>query len=119
MILFVIMSFGYLIWVPTLDLTDYSNNIVNTQTPRELLIFVNLIRILLFVFVVYKYAKITRSIGEDTKKRIQWFFTGVIFATCGLFINLVGGVLDWIPLEIIALIVVDIGIVLVFKGFLM
>lgn len=119
MILFVIMSFGYFIWIPTLNPTDYSNKIVNTQTRLELLIFVNLIRILLFVFVVYKYAKITKRIGEDTKRRIQWFFAGIIFATFGLFINLIGGVLNWIPLEIIALIAVDIGIVLVFKGFLM
>lgn len=119
MILFGIMSFGYFIWVPTLDMTDYSNGIVNTTTRDEWFIFVNLIRILLFAFVVYKYAKITRSIEEDTKKRIQWFFVGIIVAIIGLFINLVGGMLKWIPMEIIALIAVDIGIVLVFKGFLM
>lgn len=117
--LFIIMSFGYFIWVPTLDMTDYSNGIVNTITRDELFIFVNFIRILLFVFVVYKYARITRSIGEDTKKRIQWFFAGIIVAIIGLLFNLVGGVLKWIPMEIIALIAVDIGIVLAFKGFLM
>jgi hypothetical protein len=119
MILFVIMSFGYFILRPELNLDDYSNKIVNTETRFELFIFVNLIRILLFLFVVYKYAKITRSIGEDTKKRIQWFFAGIIMATIGLFFNVAGGLLDWIPMEIIALIAVDIGIVLVFKGFLM
>ena len=55
----------------------------------------------------------------DTKKRIQWFFAGIIVAIIGLLFNLVGGVLKWIPMEIIALIAVDIGIVLAFKGFLM
>ena len=119
MALFIIMSFGYFIWVPTLDMTDYSNEIVNTSTRDEWFIFVNFIRILLFVFVVYKYARITRSVGEDTKKRIQWFFAGIIVAIIGLLFNLVGGVLKWIPMEIIALIAVDIGIVLAFKGFLM
>lgn len=118
-VLFGIMSFGYFVWIPELNTTDYSNGIVNTETRIEWFIFVNLIRILLFIFVVYKYARITRSIGEDTKKRIQWFFVGIIVATFGLIINLLGGMLKWIPMEIIALIAVDIGIVLVFKGFLM
>ncbi|GAH03699.1 unnamed protein product, partial [marine sediment metagenome] len=119
MILFVIMSFGYFIYIPELNSGDYSDKIVNTTTRFELFIFVNLIRILLFLFVVYKYAKIIRRIGEETKKRIQWFFAGIIMATIGLFFNVAGGLRDYIPLEIIALIAVDIGIVLVFKGFLM
>ncbi len=118
-VLFVIMSFGYFVWIPELNTTDYSNGIVNTETRTEWFIFVNFARILLFAFVVYKYAKITRKIGEDTKKRIQWFFMGIIIAIIGLLINLVGGMLKWIPMEIIALIAVDIGIVLVFKGFLL
>ena len=119
MILFVIISFGYFIWVPELDLARYSQGIVDTSTPKGWFIFVNVIRILLFVFVVYKYARITKSIGEDSKKRIQWFFVGIVIAIIGLFINLAGGMLKWIPMEIIALIAVDIGIVLAFKGFLM
>ena len=119
MIIFAIMSFGYFIWVPELDMARYSQGIVDTTTPTGWFIFVNLTRIILFAFVVYKYAKITKSIGDDTKKRVQWFFIGIIIAIIGQFINIVGGMLGSIILEIIALILVDIGIILVFKGFLM
>ena len=119
MIVFILMSCGYFIFVPKLDMARYSQGIVDTTTHLGLFIFVNLTRIVLFAFVVYKYAKLTKIVGEDTKKRVQWFFVGIIVAIVGLFINLVGGTLRIILLEICALILVDIGIILVFKGFLM
>lgn len=119
MILFAIMSFGYFIWVPELDMVKYSQGIVNTTTPKGWLLFVNGIRIALSAFVVYKYARITRSIGEETKKRIQWFFIGIVLVIITLSINLAGGMLEWIPLEIIALVTVNIGSLLILKGFLL
>ncbi|MFX1280084.1 MAG: hypothetical protein ACFFA3_11750 [Promethearchaeota archaeon] len=121
MIIFILMSFGYFIpeFTPELDMTRYSQGIVDTTTHLGWFIFVNLTRIILFAFVVYKYAKLTKNVGEDTKKRVQWFFVGIIVAIVGLFINLAGGTLRIILLEICALILVDVGIILVFKGFLM
>ncbi|MFX1377101.1 MAG: hypothetical protein ACFFA0_14945 [Promethearchaeota archaeon] len=119
-ILFIIMSIGYFIWIPELDMTKYSQGIVDTKTPIGLLIFVNLIRIALFSFVVYKYHKITKNIGEDTKKKVQWFFMGIIVAVVALIFNLAGGIGEGsILLEIIAMIAFDIGSLLIFKGFLM
>jgi hypothetical protein len=118
MVLFFIMSIGYFIWTPELNMTRYPQGIVDTITPTEWLIFITLVRILLSLYVVYKYAMITRKLEEDTKKRVQWFFIGIIFAIIGMFINLVGGFLSSIVIEIIALIVIDIGTIVILKGFM-
>ena len=116
--LFIIMSVGYFIWVPKLDDEAYALKNVNTETERGLQIFVNVFRIVLFCYVVYKYAIITRKVEKETKRRVQWFFGGIILAIVGLLFNLIGGILEQILFEIIAMIVIDIGMVLIFKGFL-
>jgi len=116
--LFILMSVGYFIWPPTLNPVKYADEIIDTETPDGLFIFVNISRILLLCYVVLKYAMITKKVEEETKKRVQWFFTGIIIAIIGLFINITGGLFGWIIFEIIALIFVDIGIIIVVKGFL-
>lgn len=118
LLLFIIMSFGYLIWTPELDMVSYSIGIINTETPLGLQIFVNALRIVIYIFVVYKYILMAKKLEGDAKKRIQWFSIGVIIFIIGLILNLSGGALDSILLEIIALIVIDIGSLAVFKGFL-
>ena len=62
----------------------------------------------------------TRKVEEETKKRILWFSIGVIIVVIGLLINLAGGFFlkIEIPIEIIALIAIDIGSLAIFKGFL-
>jgi len=119
MIIFVSISFGYFIWIPKLNIADYSGGIVNTSTEFGWQLFVNVTRMVLLAYVVYKYAKITRNVGEDTKKRIQWFFMGVITVIIGLLINLIGGMFGSIILEVFALVIIDVAIILIFKGFLM
>ena len=118
-LLFILMSFGYFIWVPELDLISYSEGSVNTFTEPALQVFVNLIRIALATYVVYKYATITRKTEGETKKRIQWFFIGVVIMILGLITNLVGGFYRFIELEILALIMLSIGAMSVVKGFFM
>jgi hypothetical protein len=54
----------------------------------------------------------------ETKKRVKWFSLGVIILIMGIFINLLGGLLSLILIEILALITIDIGAFLVLKGFL-
>lgn len=119
--LFIIMSIGYFIppWFPTLDLDDYNLKIINTYTLPGLQIFVNLLRIILLTYVVYKYAVITKKVEKETKKRMQWFFVGIITIISGAIINLIGGILKFIPFEILALILFDIGIISIVKGFFM
>jgi len=118
LILFFVMSIGYFIFPPYLNTGDYALGIVNTHTPPGLLIFVNTIRILLGVYAVYRYFIITKKIEGETKNRIKWFSLGVIIFIFGLFINLAGGLLSSIVIEILALITFDIGALLILKGFL-
>jgi len=116
--LFIVMSLGYFIWIPKLDNEAYALGNINTETEPGLQIFVNFLRIVLLCYAVLKYAMITKKVEEETKKRVQWFFTGIIIAIIGLFINITGGLFGFIIFEIIALIFVDIGIIIVVKGFL-
>ena len=118
LLLFFIMSIGYFIFPPYLDMDDYALGIVDTHTPPGLLLFVNAIRILLAILAVYKYIVITKKLEGETKNRINWFSSGVIVFILGLFINLLGGLLLLIVMEVIALIIIDIGAILVLKGFL-
>ena len=116
--IFLIMSVGYFIFVPTLDLVRYTAGIVDTTTPLGLFIFVNAIRLVLAIFVVSRYSVMAKKIEGETKNRIKWFSSGVIFAIVGILINVAAGAFSSVPMEIIALIIVDIGAILIFKGFL-
>lgn len=117
-VLFIIMSIGYFIWPPELDQSSYASGIINTETSIGLLLFVNISRIIICVLVVYRYVLISNKLEGDHKKRIQWFYMGIIIVVLGLFINLLGGSLNSIAIEIIALFAIDIGTIVVFKGFL-
>jgi len=113
--LFIIMSIGYFILPPTLNEEDYLNDeIINTETEFGVQFLANALRIALFAYVVYKYVIITRKIEIETKRRVQWFFMGIVLAIIGLIINLIGTII----FEIAALVIIDVGMVLIFKGFL-
>ena len=118
LLIFFAMSVGYFIFPPHLDVDQYALEIVNTHTPDALLIFVNAIRILLALFAVYKYIIITRKLEGGTKNRMKWFSIGVIIFILGLLSNLLGGLFESIVIEVVALIILDIGALLVLKGFL-
>jgi len=118
LIVFFVMSIGYFIFPPYLDTGDYALGIVNTHTPAGLLIFVNTIRILLAIYAAYRYIVINKKIEGETKNRIKWFSLGVIIIILGLLINLTGGLLQSIEIEILALVIIDIGAILILKGFL-
>jgi hypothetical protein len=118
LIVFFVMSLGYFIFPPHLEMGSYALGIVDTHTPPILLIFVNSIRILLSIYAVYKYITTTKKLEGETKNRMKWFSIGVIVLILGIVINLAGGLLSSIVTEIIALIIVDIGAFLVLKGFL-
>ena len=118
LIIFFVMSIGYFVFPPYLIMGDYALGIVNTHTPYGLLIFVNAIRILLAIYAACRYLVITRKIEGETKNRIKWFSLGVIIIILGLFINLTGGLLLSIVMEILALVIINIGAFLILKGFL-
>jgi len=117
LIVFFVMSIGYFIFPPYLDMGDYALRIVNTHTPPGLLIFVNTIRLILAIYAACRYILINRKIEGETKNRIKWFSLGIVTIILGLFINLAGGLLSSIEMEILALIIIDIGALSVLKGF--
>jgi len=119
LIVFFVMSIGYFIFTPSLDMEAYAGGIIDTNTPPGLFIFVNTIRLILATYAAYKYIIITRKIEGENKNRIKWFSSGVIIFILGLIINLTGGLLSIIVIEILALIIFDIGALLVLKGFLL
>ncbi|MFX1348615.1 MAG: hypothetical protein ACFE92_08080 [Promethearchaeota archaeon] len=117
-VIFIIMSTGYLIWRPTLNMERYTLDIVDTKTPLPWFISIISIRAVLLIYVVYKYALMSRNLEGETKKRVQWFFIGIIFIFIALLVDLVGGAFDFILIEVFALISVDIATITIFKGFL-
>jgi hypothetical protein len=117
-VVFFVMTIGYFLFPPYLDTGDYALGIVNTHTPPGLFIFVNAIRLLLAIYAVLRYIILTKKIKEETKKKVKWFILGVTVLMMGLFTNLLGGLLSLTVVEVIALIIVDIGAILVLKGFL-
>ncbi|MFX1595826.1 MAG: hypothetical protein ACFFBK_07155 [Promethearchaeota archaeon] len=120
MLIFFIMSFGYFIWVPKLDMESYEKDIVNTTTPLGWFVFVNFFRIVMSIYVICKYIMMTRKVEVETRRRVQWFSMGVFIVVVGLLINLSAGFfpLIEIPIEIIALIAIVLGSIAIFKGFL-
>jgi hypothetical protein len=121
MALFLIMSVGYFIWIPVLDMGEYALGIVNTTTFLGLFLFVNAIRIALILYVVYAYTIITRKIENETRWKMQRFTKGVIFVILGLLTNLIAAIFDppiEILIEILALILIDVGALFILYGFL-
>ena len=122
LIVFFVMNIGYFVFPPHLEMSDYALGIVNTHTDQALQIFVNAIRLLFATYATIRYNIITRKIeGETknrTKNRMKWFSFGLIIMILGLTTNLAGGLFSSILLEILALVIIDIGAFLVLKGFL-
>lgn len=117
-IILIIMSFGYFAWPPELNSDKYILGIVDTTTPPYWFAFVNSIRACLIIYVVYKYAMITKNIEARIKKKVQLFFIGIIFVIIAVIINLIGGIIEFIILEVIALVTIDIGSIVILRGFL-
>ena len=120
MALLIIMTIGYFLpgLRPILLEDQYILGFIDTDTPSGLFWFVNIIRLGLLFYVIFKYAMITRKVEEATKKRIQWFIAGVTGIIVGIVINLLGGFLKEPLIEIFALVLLDSGIIIIVKGFL-
>lgn len=116
--LFILMSAGYFIWIPTLNMTRYAQGIIDTETPLPWFISIILIRAILLIYVVYRYGIMSRKMEGEIRKRVQWFFIGIIFIFIALIIDLIGGSFSFILIEVFALIAVDVATITILKGFL-
>ncbi|MFX1340893.1 MAG: hypothetical protein ACFFDK_19945 [Promethearchaeota archaeon] len=117
-ILFTISIFGYFIWTPTLNMERYKQGIIDTETPIGWFIFVNIWRLVLFIFVLYKYAIVAKSTQGVPRQQVLWFFAGSFIVIVAILLNLIGGIIGSILIEILGLIAFDVGVVFVVKGFL-
>lgn len=114
---FILMSFGYFIWFPEVDPEYYGQGVINTITPPVWFMFVNICRMIVLIYVVIKYALIIKKTEGEAKNRIRWFFIGILFTIVGITFNLVGGIFNFILTEIITLILINIGAIIIVKGF--
>lgn len=117
LLIFILMSFGYFIWFPTPDPTLFTQGIINTTTPPPWFLFVNILRVALFGYILFEYAMITKKTEDETKQRIRLFFIGIFISVIGLISNTVGGIFDLIFFEILALILINVGAIIIVKGF--
>jgi len=118
MVLYITLTFGFFIWTPTLNMERYKQGIIDTETPIGWFLFVNIWRLVLFIFVLYKYAIVAKSTQGVPRKQVLWFFAGSFIVIVGILLNLIGGIAGSILVEIFGLIAFDIGVGFVVKGFL-
>jgi len=118
LVIFILMSFGYFWWTPTVDPDYYTQRIINTTTPLPWFVFVNFIRMVLFGYALFKYAVITKKTEGEAKQRMRWFFIGILIIIIGLLFNLFGGILNIVLIEILALILFNLGAIIIVKGFI-
>jgi hypothetical protein len=96
----------------------YKQGIIDTETPLGWFLFVNIWRLVLFIFVLYKYAILAKSTQGVPRQQVLWFFAGSFIVIVGILFNLIGGILGSILVEILGLISFDVGVVFIVKGFL-
>ncbi len=120
-VFYLIMSLGYFIWYPTPDPVLYLDQVVDTTTPHPWFDFVNLFRIGIVIYALFKYAMIIRRTEGKAKIRIEWFFAGISIVVIGLIINYIGGypISDIYQIETFALISFNLGGILILKGLFM
>ena len=118
LVIFILMSFGYFWWTPTVDPDYYTQLIINTTTPLPWFVFVNFVRMVLFGYALFKYAMITKKTEGEAKQRMRWFFIGIVIIIIGLLFNLFGGILNIVLIEILALILFNLGAIIIVKGFI-
>jgi len=118
LVIFILMSFGYFWWTPTVDPDYYTLRIINTTTPLPWFVFVNFVRMVLFGYALFKYAMITKKTEGEAKQRMRWFFIGIVIIIIGLLFNLFGGILNIVLIEILALILFNLGAIIIVKGFI-
>lgn len=118
LVIFILMSFGYFWWTPTVDPDYYTQRIINTTTPLPWFVFVNFVRMVLFGYALFKYAMITKKTDGEAKQRMRWFFIGIVIIIIGLLFNLFGGILNIVLIEILALILFNLGAIIIVKGFI-
>ena len=117
MLIFIIMSLGYFFLPPIPNSTKFTQGIIDTDTNQIWFIFVNILRMGLFGYALFKYGMIIKKTENEAKQRMRWFFIGILIIIIGLIFNLLGGIIKNTLIEILALILFNIGTITIVKGF--
>ena len=117
MLIFIIMSLGYFFLPPIPNSTKFTQGIIDTDTNQIWFIFVNILRMGLFGYALFKYGMIIKKTENEAKQRMRWFFIGILIVIIGLIFNLLGGIIKDTSIEILALILFNIGTITIVKGF--
>ena len=117
MLIFIIMSLGYFFLPPIPNSTKFTQRIIDTDTNPIWFIFVNILRMGLFGYALFKYGMIIKKTENEAKQRMRWFFIGILIVIIGLIFNLLGGIIKDTSIEILALILFNIGTITIVKGF--
>jgi len=117
MLIFIIMSLGYFFLPPIPNSTKFTQRIIDTDTNPIWFIFVNILRMGLFGYALFKYGMIIKKTENEAKQRMRWFFIGILIVIIGLIFNLLGGIIKNTLIEILALILFNIGTITIVKGF--
>ncbi len=121
--LFLLSSAGYLIWIPTIDEGEYASGIVGTDTNIYWFIAINIYRLAIFLFVIIKYALISKKAKGITKTRMKIFSYSLIIAVTGIVLNLAAGLvfsgLIEIFIEIAGMLTFMAGLILMLRAFLL
>jgi len=117
MLIFIIMSLGYFFLPPIPNSTKFTQRIIDTDTNPIWFISVNILRMGLFGYALFKYGMIIKKTENEAKQRMRWFFIGILIIIIGLIFNLLGGIIKNTLIEILALILFNIGTITIVKGF--
>ena len=121
-ILFLTSVIGYAIVYPTLDMVNYVNKEVNTDTDPILLAYVTLYRLAIVFYVLFKFINLVKKAeAEKVKKQLKLFSIGMIFIILGITLFLVGNLIPGdvgIILEITGQVCLNIGMIEIARGFL-
>ena len=117
MLIFILMSLGSILLPPKPDPTKFANGIIDTNTNPIWFISVNFLRMALFGYALFKYGMIIKKTEGEAKQRMKWFFIGILISFIGLIMNLLGGILINTVIEVLALILFNIGTITIVKGF--
>lgn len=120
-LLFLVFSIGYAIWVPTLNMEDYANGYVNTETPTFWFLTVFSYRIIIMVYVLYKFIRIANQSTGAVQKQMKFFAIGMIINISATLITLLGGIsgIVGVILEIVGLLTFNIGVLVIIRGLAM
>lgn len=118
-ILYIISFIGYFIWIPTLNMEDYAQGIVNTKTETFWFLFVNLYRVLILIFVIIRFSLLASRATGVFKKQLRFFTVGTFFILIALFVNAFGGQIPSLELflEVSMFVFMDAGMIISLRGF--